>query len=273
MADGHGNGRAAQGIFWIGTISAAEWTPPTECPQEVQWVRGQREVGEGGFDHYQVFVAFRRKKRLRGVVTSMGGGYWQLSRSTAAQEYVWKEETRVPGTQFEFGVKPIQRNNKIDWESVWDLAQRGQIAAIPASIRVLSYSQLRRIGVDYQQPVAAERHCNVYWGATGTGKSRRAWAEAGSAFPKDPQTKFWCGYQGEEHVIIDEFRGAIGVAHILRWLDRYPVRVEVKGGSRPLMAVKYWITSNMDPKDWWPELDNATYMAFLRRVTIINFPE
>jgi len=35
-------------------------------------------------------------------------GHWELSRSDAAAEYVWKEDTRVPGTQFEFGSRPFQ---------------------------------------------------------------------------------------------------------------------------------------------------------------------
>jgi len=61
------------------------------------------------------------------------------------------------------------------------------------------------------------RTCWVYWGRTGTGKSRRAWDEAGvDAYPKDPRTKFWCGYFGQANVIIDEFRGGIDVAHLLR---------------------------------------------------------
>lgn len=79
-----------------------------------------------------------------------------------------------------------------------------------------------------------------------------------------------CGYGGQEHVIIDEFRGGIDIAHLLRWLDRYPVRVEVKGGSFPLLASRFWITSNIHPRQWYPDLDEATMDALLRRLTIIN---
>ena len=67
--------------------------------------------------------------------------------------------------------------------------------------------QLKRIANDHIEPVAIEREVVCYWGTTGTGKSRRAWDEAGlQAYPKDPRTKFWCGYRDHEHVIIDEFR-------------------------------------------------------------------
>lgn len=117
------------------------------------------------------------------------------------------------------------------------------------------------------------RVCYVYWGPTGTGKSKRAWEESGlGAYGKDPRSKFWCGYQGQENVVIDEFRGGIDAAHLLRWLDRYPVRVEIKGSSRPLCAKTFWITSNLQPSAWFPELDSLTVDALLRRLTIIEFP-
>lgn len=112
----------------------------------------------------------------------------------------------------------------------------------------------------------------VYYGATGTGKSRRAWDEAGpDAYCKDPRSKFWCGYQGQQHVIVDEFRGGIDISHMLRWLDRYPVRVEIKGSSRPLRATKIWITSNVHPMNWYIDLDAETKSALLRRLEITEF--
>lgn len=112
----------------------------------------------------------------------------------------------------------------------------------------------------------------LFWGRTGSGKSRRAWQEAGwDAYPKDPRTKFWDGYRGQEHVVVDEFRGGIDVAHLLRWLDRYPVLVEIKGSSVPLTATKIWFTSNLHPRDWYPALDEDTLNALMRRIKITHF--
>jgi len=127
--------------------------------------------------------------------------------------------------------------------------------------------------------VAQEKEVYVYWGRTGTGKSRRAWEEATfSAYPKGPTSIWWCGYQGQEHVVIDEFRGTkiffilgqIDVSHVLRWLDRYPVTVETKGSSVVLQAKKIWITSNLSPDDWYPDLDEETRLALRRRFTNIT---
>lgn len=92
-----------------------------------------------------------------------------------------------------------------------------------------------------------------------------------AAYSKDPRSKFWDGYQDQPNVVIDEFRGGIDVSHILRWCDRYPVRVEIKGSSKPFMARKIWFTSNVDPREWYPELDKETLDALLRRFNIIHF--
>ena len=192
--------------------------------------------------------------------------------SAAATEYVWKEDTRVANTQFELGVRPIKRNDPHDWDLIWEMAVAGDLGAIPAQIRVQSYRTLRAIGADFAKPVGMVRTCQVYWGRTGTGKSRRAWEEAGlDAYVKDPNTKFWCGYRGQGAVVIDEFRGRIDVSHLLRWLDRYPVNVEIKGSSCPLAATAFWITSNVDPRQWYPDLDSETLSALLRRFNITNF--
>jgi len=125
--------------------------------------------------------------------------------------------------------------------------------------------------VENAQPVGIEKRCRVYWGETRTGKSRRAWEEAGlDAYPKDPNSKFWDGYRGQEHVVIDEFRGTISISHLLRWLDRYPLLVEVKGSSVVCKAKQVWITSNLHPKDWYQE-DQATIDALLARIEITKF--
>lgn len=132
---------------------------------------------------------------------------------------------------------------------------------------------MRSIASDNQRPIGIEKTVNVFYGRTGTGKSRRAWEEGGEdAYSKDPRTKWFDGYKGEKHIICDEFRGVIDVSHILRWTDRYPVRIECKGSSMPLSATTWWFTSNLAPGDWYPELDAETKAALLRRLTnIIEF--
>jgi len=261
-----------QGIFWILTISCAEYPLQPELKDELCWIRGQQEIGAGGFLHWQVIVAFHQKASSRTLRRLYPGVNAELTRSAAAAEYVWKEDSRVENTQFEFGVRPIQRNSKVEWDKIWESAIKGDLLSIPANIRIQNYRTLRCIQSDFARPVGIDRTCNVFHGPTGTGKSRRAWQEATiDAYPKDPRTKFWCGYNGQPNVVIDEFRGGIDIAHLLRWLDRYPVNVEIKGSSVCLLAKTIWITSNIPPEKWYPELDHETLQALLRRLVVVEF--
>jgi len=212
------------------------------------------------------------KCRLAKIRKIFGPYHAELTRSKTAEEYVWKEETSIPGTRFELGRKPFNTNSKTCWEEVWEAAKTGRIEDIPVDVRVKHYRTIKQIEKDYMAPTSIEKQVNVYWGRTGSGKSRRAWEEAGlDAYPKDPNTKFWDGYQGQEHVVMDEFRGKIDISHLLRWLDRYPVNVECKFGGVTLRAKRIWITSNKDPRLWFPELDQETLDALLRRMEITHF--
>lgn len=261
-----------QAVYWLLTIPHYAFVP--YLPPGVEYIKGQLEQGgEGGYLHWQLLVVLSRKGTLRTMQNLFGErGHYEKSRSDRADEYVWKEETRVAGTQFELGIKPVRVNNKLDWGRVWELAKVGCFEQIPENVRVSHYRTLRIIRSDYSQPVGMERSCEVFWGKTGAGKSFRAWNEAGvDAYPKDPRTKWWDGYTGQQHVVIDEFRGAIDISHMLRWLDRYPVLVEIKGSSVPLKATKIWITSNISPRDWYPLVDQETFEAFSRRIRVTHF--
>lgn len=140
--------RHPQGIFWIGTIPASSWTTPDALPSGIAWLRGQLEEGEGGYRHYQVVCGLDGRGRLSRLKSIFGNAsHWELTRSRAAEEYVWKEATRVAGSQFELGVRPINPNSRTDWESIWELAKRGNLDAIPAHVRVCSYRSIRSIEV------------------------------------------------------------------------------------------------------------------------------
>lgn len=269
-----------QARFWLLTIPEEDWVRSSELPEKVVYLKGQLEEGserregaEGGYRHWQLYAHFKRAVRLAAVKKVFGRTcHAEATRSEAAESYVWKEETRVEGTQFELGSKPIQRNDERDWDKIRELAKQDKMDEIPSDIYIKCYSSLKRIAAEHSTPEGIDRKVYVFCGKTGTGKSKRAWEEAGiEAYPKTPTTKFWDGYRGQENVVIDEFRGQIEISHMLRWLDRYPVLVEIKGSSTVLKAKSIWITSNLHPKDWYPTLDEETKNALLRRLTITVF--
>lgn len=266
-----------QARYWMLTVAQASEAyalfPPTEqcLADTLVWCKGQQEQGLGGLMHWQVVIGFSKPTRIAKIQRLYPGAHAEPTRSSAADDYVWKEDTRVPGSQFEFGRKPLRRNEPNDWVAIRESAKAGTFEDIPADVYVRNYSSIRRIASDNSRAIGMVRTISVRWGPTGTGKSRSAWNEAGmDAYPKCPSTKWWDGYRDHRHVVIDEFCGSIGISHLLRWFDRYPVNVEYKGGSTPLVATHIWITSNINPDHWFPEATIEQQDAIRRRYTTIE---
>lgn len=114
-----------QGRYFIATLSCKEctdkadewgsqWTPSDLFYNydEVVWVMGQKEIGAGGFWHYQFVFAVDKKmtivkaKKLFCKVNP----HLELTKSDAADKYVRKEDTKVPGSEFEYGAKQVNLN-------------------------------------------------------------------------------------------------------------------------------------------------------------------
>lgn len=272
-----------QGKYWLLTIPQDDWTPPTielwsdfSTRTGITFLKGQAEIGDSGYRHWQLVLGLAKKARLQTVKELfVPSAHCELTLSDAANDYVHKDETSVPGTRFNFGQTPMRRNSKADWAAVRIAAIEGRLSEIEDQIFVTHYCTLKRIAADHQEPLDMERTCTIFWGPTGTGKSRKSRElakEIGTVFNKIPSTKWWCGYKGQPCVVIDEFTGEVGITHFLRWFDRYGVSVEVKGGSVPLQATHFWITSNVDPRDWWKEATEMQKEAFKRRVNIVYCP-
>lgn len=102
----------------------------------------------------------------------------------------------------------------------------------------------------------------VIVGPTGTGKSRWAMENFPGAYWK-PRSDWWDGYHGHEVVVIDEFYGWLPWDLLLRLCDRYPLLVQVKGGTVSFVAKTIIITSNKPHTQWYKD---QYYAAFERRV-------
>lgn len=268
----------ANARWWIITWSCAERPAQPTLPDCADYLVGQQELGAGGFLHWQFVVRFRRCMRLRAVAGAFPGAHCEPTRSDAAVAYVQKDETRVPGTAFSLGTKPVQRGSKADWDAVFAAACAGEWDAVPRDIYIRNHTALHRIHAEGVPP--PERRgvsCQVFVGVTGSGKTFKAYQEAkdlpGGLYFKCGRTKWWDGYKGESNVIIDEFVGGIDITYLLRWLDWYPSRVECKGGSKNLRALKFWITSNKALELWYPDASEEQIKALRRRVQVQEFNE
>ena len=109
----------------------------------------------------------------------------------------------------------------------------------------------------------------VYWGKTGTGKTRRAMQEQ-SVYKLNQNTNgtlWFDGYQGEECLLLDDFYGWIRYGELLTLLDGYPYRCQLKGGFCWAQWRTIIITSNKQPDEWYDIGDKS---ALKRRITAIR---
>ena len=106
------NGRR-QGIYWLLTIPASDYDAPDSLPDSMSYIGGQLESGAAtGYEHYQILVAFKSKVSLPAVKKFFGSTcHGELSRSSAALDYCFKDDTSVPGSRFEYGCLNFNKRN------------------------------------------------------------------------------------------------------------------------------------------------------------------
>lgn len=195
---------------------------------------GQVEKGKEGTVHLQFFLNFKSKARPSAITKVDKHLHIEVVKvNNGADDYCLKEETRIDGP-WEFGVKPVKRSSKKDWERVFTLAKQGNFDEIPADIKVQHYGNLQRIRKDNLVFKDSEDVRGVWiWGKAGVGKSRKAREDFPNFYPK-LCNKWFDGYQGEEHVIMDDLdpeRAKMLAQNIKLWTDRYGVVLETKGGA------------------------------------------
>lgn len=260
-----------QARYWLLTIPVVHHPSEPKLAGSLVYLKGQQEIGEQGLHHWQLLAIFEKPLRRAAVKRHFcDQAHCEESRSAAANDYVWKEDTRVQGTQFEHGELPFNRGKKTDWDGLLHNVKHGRITKVPSDVYVRYYGNLKKIEAAHQDPVARDDiQVNVFWGTSGTGKTRRAWHEAGDTdvYVKNPGTKWWDGYRGQTKVLVDEFAGVFSLQNFLTWCDRYPTTVEVKGGTEVLRATQFWFTSNVDPRDWYADINQDQREAVMRRIT------
>lgn len=129
------------------------------------------------------------------------------------------------------------------------------------------------------KPEIKEKQIFVHWGVAGGGKSHKVFND--NDINQIYKVKYgnsgtWFdGYDTKKHkvVLFDEFVGQVKLQNLLEYLDKYPVQVEYKGGTKYFQPDKIYICSNKHPKDWYnwesmkPELKQALYRRIQGKLT------
>ncbi len=215
----------------------------------------QSELGEDGTEHLQGYMEFEGQKRFQYLKTRIPRAHIEARRGTQQQaiDYCRKEETRLDGP-FEYGEKKMQ-GKRNEWheaiEAVKDGASERELAMEFTATYIRYHKGLNRV----RMFVEAERDKPVdvlwLWGPTGCGKTRYVYDNYEAVYNK-PEGPWFDGYDGDEVALFDDFEAVdIGITQLLKLLDRYPMKVPVKGGFVNWNPKTIVITSNYEPKVWY----------------------
>jgi hypothetical protein len=233
-----------------------------------------KEVGEEGTPHLQGFCSFRVKQSLRGAKRFLGVRcHLEAARG---RPYQAAEYCRKEGEYVEFGKCPPGSGARTD---LVDAVARVKSGATKSDLIEESPALLARYPRFFSELFLShgksrdwETQVFVYYGETGIGKTRKAFEESNRPYMHSGGCWF-DGYDGEEEVIFDDFGGSeFKLTYLLKLLDRYPMKVPVKGGFVNWIPKKIWITSNYSPKEWYANAKDEHVRALLRRLTkVVRF--
>lgn len=246
----------------------------------IKYLCFQPERGrDGNVPHLQGVLIFTNPRSLSGVRKISGRAHWEPMRGSVeqARSYCNKEETRDPEAGFgftEFGEKPMGagvQGHRSDLESVTCLIKSGKSAREIFEEAGEAYLKYHK-GIERAVQFYSGRRTwktTVYWfhGSTGTGKTKSAFERAPMAYFKTPSNHWWDGYEGQEEVIIDDYRPDFcKFSQLLRLFDRYPMSVEVKGGTVQFLAKKIYITTPKSPTMTWANRTEEDLAQLIRRI-------
>lgn len=185
-----------------------------------------KEVGHTGTPHLQMYMHMKKKITMGGLKRFSEKIHWEIMRGTPLQAWEYCEKQEVYYTK---GDKP--RGTTAE-----DLVERIKSNTISEHelVELSTPHQLRRLQTLYHLsvPERSDFH-GIHWicGAPGSGKSRLAHQYRDMYSVNSLNSKWFDGYHGEYAMLIDDLRASNWpLAWLLRLADRYPLRVEIKGG-------------------------------------------
>lgn len=108
-------------------------------------------------------------------------------------------------------------------------------------------------------PQRNDLHICCFVSPTGWGKSFSVW----DTFEEVTTVEFgasqeWFISPEKEVALFDEFCGQIRCQKMLKYLDKYPIALPIKGGHRPCYWRAIFICSNTRPDEWYTKEDEKT---------------
>lgn len=262
-------------------LTSIEWQNKMIEQRGCKYMIAGREVGEGGYEHYQGLICYSGNKSMAYIKADFYDDiHLEISRDVAKAIVYCRKQDQNP---ILIGNEPKAPGVRVDLEGFKDAVFGGM------SEREL-YDKHTKPMIAYPRAFAAMVNCRtkiaakasdfkdtkVYWvtGPTGCGKSAGARFKYPDIFPvmvPAPGGKLWFdGYEGENEILLDDFAGEINFRELLRICDIYPMRCEIKGGRIERNWHVVVITSNKVPATCYDKEPDLS--PLMRRIEVIELP-
>lgn len=226
-----------------------------------------REMGESGTPHLQGYMELQGQREFASLKKIIPRMHIESRKGTAkeASDYCKKE-----GNFEEIGIISKQGDRK-DIIATYDAAKSGQkmdefMDSCPSFQNIRIFEMARSI---YQKKRDFKPEVVWLYGPTGSGKTRYVVEKERDLWISGKSLRWWDGYENQEATLFDDFRKDFCTYHeLLRILDRYDYRVEVKGGHKTLNSKRMYITSCFHPKEVYHTREDLGQL--LRRITEIR---
>nr|AOV86255.1 putative rep protein [uncultured virus] len=255
---------------WCFTINDANWDPKSVGEELCRYLVCQLEAAPStGKLHYQGYCEFKNAIRMAQCKRILGndGAHLEprLGTRDEARDYCMKPETRVAGP-FEFGnwVGGGQ-GKRSDLQMISKLITEGksskEIFELYPTAYLRNHSGIdKAVSMTRKAPEYRDVKVHIYWGSPGSGKTHAIRTAALEASKRDGCDGYYkwpanceqpVGYNGQKHVVIEEFAGWIPASLFKDILDVYATAPKIPYCTVPWMAEEIWISSNYDPKTWY----------------------
>lgn len=267
---------------------------PNPDMTKIIYICWQEEVcPKTGRHHWQTFVRFKTKNSILALQKAIGiDKELKYSDNEGVEHFAWKchikphakgtdssciayckkDDTAIKGTFVEHGNVPQMKPGKrtdID-QAVIDIREGKE----PSPNILLKYPNgVKALKAKVNKDNTANRNTfdiivNVFWGGAGTGKTKSIIDKYGQknvySLTKAKNEVWFDGYEQEKILIIDDFYGWIPWGELLQILDRYQLKLQIKGSYTWANWDKVFITSNKAYHEWYPNIENIE--ALERRI-------
>lgn len=247
----------------------------------------QFEIGTGTKHlHIQATIHCRAPMRLNAVQDYLGAGKCFCERvkdDDAAEAYCNKPETAVAGP-FKRGV-PQYQGKRNDHTAARDILARTRSTAELSDEQLMSFLQYHRAWNEWLNghpppPATPPRRFIVHWGVAGSGKSFACREYAHHHYLERECLEITGGNHGlwfdgamdPKCLLIEDFRGEsncnVQLLKLLTDSSGKPTAVDTKHGRTWLRPQTILISSEADPRTWYPP---AEWPGIQRRITRLQY--